>query len=291
MGAVSGCAALLHRAPELPPQPLTIPYEEISGMITVPVRLNGSVDSRFIVDTGMGLNVISASMAKRLPCSGSGHYTGKRMSGQAVTLPLSTVGSVALGDVVQKHVPVGILDLGGMPPELAQVGGFLSLTYFERTPFTIDYPGHRLIIETAASLQDRVHTGRAVPLRLAQDRSTLTAFLHLEAPNGVTAESEIDTGSGAVIFDEAYMPRLGLAATSGAVHRQDAVDETGHAYTRYFAQLAAPIHAAGAPEYRQTGLPAMFQRIIYDGLVGNAYFQPYQVTFDLVNQRLILNQP
>jgi hypothetical protein len=60
-----------------------------SHLFTVPVTV-GDVDSTFILDTGIGVNLISSDLAQRLKCPQTGvRFSGQRMSGQVVEMPLT----------------------------------------------------------------------------------------------------------------------------------------------------------------------------------------------------------
>jgi Aspartyl protease len=59
-----------------------VPFEYLAHFTTVPVTL-GNITTRFIFDTGIGVNLISESLAARVGCEPDGSsYTGRRMSGQ-----------------------------------------------------------------------------------------------------------------------------------------------------------------------------------------------------------------
>jgi hypothetical protein len=66
---------------------------------------------------------------------------------------------------------------------------------------------------------------------------------------------------------------------------------TGHAFARYFTTLRGEVSVAGAPRIRQADPEVMFQRIIYDGLVGNSFLKNFTVTYDLPNARMIFALP
>ena len=68
----------------------TVPFQYLMHLLTVPVRV-GEKETRFIVDTGSGVNLISDSLARALGVEPSGSvFTGRRMSGQAVTAPMTS---------------------------------------------------------------------------------------------------------------------------------------------------------------------------------------------------------
>ena len=66
-------------------------------------------------------------------------------------------------------------------------------------------------------------------------------------------------------------------------------DETGHEYARYFTSLRGVVRAATVPEIEQRDPDVMFQKIIYDGLVGHAFLSDFVVTFDVRNAQLIFS--
>lgn len=87
-----------------------VPFEYMSHVLTIPVRV-GDIETRFIVDTGIGINLIE-DLANRVGCHPDGStFTGRRMSGQAVTVPLGSLGSLDIGASRMQDIPVGIFDM------------------------------------------------------------------------------------------------------------------------------------------------------------------------------------
>ena len=272
-------------------QPTAAPLEYISHILVVPVRVNDAITTKFVLDTGVGLNLISKSLCNQLNCTVMGYHTGKRMSGQELTVPLSKVDSLTLASETQKNVQVGVFDLGGFPPEFSDIGGFLSLNFFEHTPFTIDYKNKVVIIETSESLERRRQAGKVVRLIMDRDRESLGAYMMMNLPTGATSKMEVDTGSDSLILDERFMRHLGFKANDSRLKKVKGKDETNHTYIRYFGQLKGKISAVGAEEWPQENPKVMFQKIIYDGLVGHSFFQNYTVTYNLTNAEIILARP
>ena len=50
------------------------------------------------------------------------------------------------------------------------------------------------------------------------------------------------------------------------------------------------MRVAGAPKLAQRDPDVMFQKIIYDGLVGHSFLRNFAVTFDLPNGRVVFGQ-
>lgn len=263
-------------------------------LIKIPVTINKTIDTYFIFDTGIGVNLLSRTLGDQLQCKISSTYTGKRMSGQSVTVPLSEISQLSLANKTQSKVPIGIWDMNGFlpkSPEFENVKGFLSLNFFKSQPFTMDYTAKRLILETEASLTARAQTGAIIPITVKDDGQSVTIFMSLKIPGGPPITVEIDLGGNILTLHEKYMSQLKVDPKSKEVRLEQRKDETGFDYTRYFTKIAGPIHPVKFPAIKQQGLSVMFQKIIYDGLIGNAFMKRQTVTYDLENSRIILGEP
>ena len=93
--------------------------------------------------------------------------------------------------------------------------------------------------------------------------------------------------SDVLILNEAAAAHLGANLDGPDVRRDDGRDETGHGFTRYFTTLRGTVSVAGAPRIGQADPAVMFQKIIYDGLAGNAFLRNFAVTYDLPGTRMI----
>lgn len=248
--------------------------------ITVPV---GDRSCRFLVDTGIGVNVVSSVLVSELGLAPTGEsFSGRRMSGQVVETPLVslpplTVDRVTVGDQV-----AGVADLGPAdgPDGFA---GILGLPAFAGTSVTIDPVASTLSVGASEA-----GDAWSVPLELRVDGPSLTPFVTLTLPGVGEVTVELDTGSESLILDESFRAGLELA---GEVEERAGVDETGYSWTRRFSTLAGSIHLTGAAETGQERPRVMFQEIIHDGLLGTAYLDRYRYTVDVAGSRLRLAPP
>lgn len=275
-------------------KPLQCSFEVVGGhLLKVPVRVNDTHESSFILDTGIGVNLLSTALAQKFSLPTQGSYQGRRMSGQTLEVPLSRLEALSLIGRRQPMVQVGLWDMAGLLPatdEFKGVEGFLSLNYFRELPFTLDYARNQLILEDDASLAARAREGQSVPVRLEWDKETsLTLSLSLSLPDATPVLAQLDTGSDSLILDFDYMERLRIPSESATV--REGQDETGRSYTRHFATLPGAIRLVEAPEISQNTPKVMFQKIIHQGLVGHAFLRNYTVTFDLPRSRLIFAKP
>jgi hypothetical protein len=266
---------------------MRIPFAYLHHLVTVPVAVDG-LESTFVLDSGIGLTLVSQEFGEAAGCRKTGgSFSGRRMSGQEVTVPLGTARSLVFGSRSLENVEVGVLDMSGFPRELAGVGGFLSLASFADVPVIVDYPESAIVLENAESLAARRAAGTPVDVRLERDGPSLTVFCPLTLPDGRSVAVEVDMGSDALILDHRFAAELGVDLDGGDMRRVDGVDETGHAYTRWFGRLDGAVWVTGAPELAQHAPEVQFQRIIHDGLVGAAFLRRFAVTFDLGAAQLI----
>ncbi len=258
------------------------PFQYLHHLVTVPVTAGG-YDTRFILDSGIGLTLVTDRFAERLALEpGLETFTGRRMSGQPVTLPLAALPLLAFDTLQREEVPVGILDTSGFPPEVAELDGFLSLAFFAEAPFTVDYA--RGVVYVGAP-----GAGTSIDIRIESDGPDATAFMPLVLPSGRTIEVEIDMGSDVLILDDSLADDVGVALDDPRLRVVDGRDETGHAYTRRFGTVRGCIHPAGEPGLAQEDPDVMFQDIRYEGLVGDAFLRRFAVTFDVPARRVMLS--
>jgi hypothetical protein len=263
-----------------------IPFQYLAHLVTVPV-LAGGVEARFVFDTGIGVTLVSRSLAERVGCLPDGSsYTGRRMSGQQVTVPLGSLSTLSVASSHRHDVRVGIFDMSELAG-LEGIDGFLSLGHFHSMPVTVDYPGGVIVAESPETLRRRAETGVPAEVRVELDGCSTSVFLSLDLPGGGPITVEVDTGSDVLILDETIAGHLGVDLHGPDVRREDGSDETGHAFARYFATVPGTVRVTGAPGIGLADPTVMFQKIIYDGLIGNAFLRNFAVTYDLPNTRMI----
>jgi len=256
-------------------------FEYLQHLVTVPASVNG-LDARFVLDSGIGLTLVRAELAQAAGLEATGgSFTGRRMSGQSVTLPLAEASVELAGSTREPH-EVGILDMSSFPDALAGIGGFLSLAFLTERPLTVDYPRRVVSYGTSESLR-----GVSVPVTVERDGPSVTVFMPLTIPGGRSVSVEVDMGSDELILDERFAAETDALVEGDGVRRVEGTDETGHEYTRTFTRLRGPIHPTAAPALAQDDPSVMFQRIIHDGLLGDAFLRRHVVTFDVAEERIV----
>jgi hypothetical protein len=265
-----------------------VSFDYVHHLVTVPVTVS-HVETRFVLDSGIGLTLVSSALSESAGCRPTGRtFTGRRMSGQDVTLPLAIAPSITFAGSVSRGVEVGILDMSSFPPDLAGIGGFLSLAFFADRPLRVDYPRRAVVVETPEPSARRRADGVALPVDVERDGPSVTVFLPLTIPGGGSISVEVDMGSDVLILDERFAEETGALLEGEDVRRADGTDEMGGHYVRRFTRLSGRIHPTAAPQLAQDDPDVMFQRIIHDGLVGEAFLRRFAVTFDVESAELVL---
>ena len=268
----------------------TVPFQYLAHLLTVPVCV-GDTETRFVFDTGIGVNLVSDSLARAVGCSPSGAvFTGRRMSGQAVTAPLGSLDSVRLGDRRSRDVPAAIFDMAAMAG-LDGIGGLLSLHFFRSTPVTVDYPARVLVLEDERSLARRAESGFPISVQVKEDGPSIDVHLAVRLPGGRVITAEVDAGSDQLILNRELAAEAGVDLARPDVRKVEGQDETGHPFARYFTALRGDLSLAAAPRIRQSDPDVMFQEIIYDGLIGDRFLRNFIVTYDLPRSRMIFAPP
>jgi hypothetical protein len=253
----------------------------------VPARIADGPETKLMVDTGMGVTLLTPEACARAGCVREGTWSGQRMSGQRVTLTIARVTSlVVAGHRVENH-RVAVFDSDEVIHRDLGVDGIAGLDVFRDRPVTFDHRNMRVVLESPESLAARERAGIEVHVRVKDDGPSTEVYLPLELSPGVTAEMEVDSGSLHMILDDRFMTPLGIDPEGPAIERKEGRDETGEPYLRRYAKLPRAVHATSAPSVGVAeGSTVMFQKIVHDGLLGQQFLREHVVTFDLPHETM-----
>ena len=227
----------------------------------------GDREGLFLLDTGGGITVLTPAAAKLAGCTPWGRLTGFRMRGDRLDLTRCDDVHLQLSRLAL-HVPVaGIFDLmAKVPPGSPELMGSVALDAFAGRVVTLDIAHGRLVMESPATLPERVRHSHEVGVRYSREVEglALTPFVGVRSRSG-TLWMEVDTGSdGAAVIGRHAAPALGLDAS--AKGGQD---------------LAASLAGDVALRCR-----AWVDDLVYDGNIGSPTLAHWVLTFDLQNSRL-----
>ena len=281
------------RATHTPSLPRVVPFDYVGqSWMRVPARIGDGAETRMMIDTGMGVTLLTPEACARARCVREGTWTGHRMSGQAVTLSLARVSSLTVAGHRVENAQVAVFDSDDIIHRDLGVDGIAGLDVFRDQPVTFDHPAMKVVLESPDSLAARRKAGATAAVRVRHEGPSTDVFLPLALGPGLVAEMEVDSGSLHMILDDRFMPALGIDPDSPAIERKDGRDETGQPYVRRYAKLPRAAHVAAASRVEvPRDATVMFQRIIHDGLLGQQFLMRYVVTFDLPRQAMIFSAP
>ena len=264
-----------------------IPFTIIGGhLMQIPAKVNGK-EVEFLLDTGIGPSVLSMDFAEELNLHKVGAIAGKRMSGQEIEIPLVKVPSMEVGNLVRENLDVGIFDTSGFPAVLKDIKGILSIGFFRGSILTIDYHNSYLVVTDKGTNDRFLDDGTRVPVEIEYNGPSITLYVSIRLPSGRITKFEVDTGSDLLIVNSKLMGELGVDPNNEGVESIKGTDETGHDYERFFAEIEGEIAMDKNPDIMQKNPRAIFQDIIYDGLLGHDFLKKYLVSFDIDNKEMI----
>jgi hypothetical protein len=266
----------------LRPVPSVVPYQQVEHLVRIEATL-GTQACRFLVDSGIGLTIVATTTADAVGAKPVDQtFTGRRMSGQEVVVPLVRLPSLDAGGRRFDDHLAGVLDMGDVTGEEG-FDGILGLDLFADLCVTVDPVDRTISLMDAAPPE-----GLVVPVEVERDGPSVAMYTRLELPSGRVVRVEVDTGSGSLILDDSLMADCGITPDSPAVNAQTGTDETGHDYIRRFVTISGSVRVPGLPETTHDRPRVQFQRIMYDGLVGTAFLNRFRHTFDVSGERIVL---
>jgi hypothetical protein len=244
----------------------TIPFNPVSGGLSVQGSIDGQPPVTMLVNLGAGLAIVSTDLGRRFVAV-NGKYVSLRLTGERVDLPIGKVVSFDVGNVAIDAPHVGIwkgLDGTG-------IGALIGATAFRTVTATFDFHNDQIVIEDAQTFPDRIRPAMKVPLVLQDDLGiALAVFARFDFGNGKTGLCEIDTGSQGITLDKTFAAAIGLDPNASN------------------ARLAS-IGLHGAPESALVGPAVRFADLIYDCDVGNSFWAGRTFTLDLPNRFIYVN--
>jgi hypothetical protein len=242
-----------------------VPWLDVDPLPHLTASVNGSPGT-FVLDTGAGQVTLSSDAAARAGLEAVASSSGAIVNGQPVTTYLGVAGSLRLGAVEVRNVPVTWLDGDALAlPNGLRPDGTIGTPIFYRFLTTLDYRHRALLLRPKRSparpgrqmwLADHLPCAEATlnaygPRIAAMDTGGLGVGLNTSA--AIARDAGIDTTRPTVTVD-----RIGLA---GAVNRH------------------VPVTIGAMPWEGMTRFSTI-------GNVTHEFYKPFAVTFDFARMRL-----
>ena len=191
----------------------TVPFVMRDPLPAVRVRINGTRDATFLIDTGAPDIVLSAPFAKELGVKTTASGMGTFAGGKHAPIETTTVQSIALGGATAYDVAAKIAPVPAIVPNV-QIDGIVGTGLMERFLATLDYPHGRLILRRRSTASSETFQ------RTARDTHATVVPFWLVGDHFVFATARVnDARPGLFLFDSGLaggglLPSTELIATA-----------------------------------------------------------------------------
>lgn len=261
------------------------------GHLFVKAKVN-DVEGNFIFDTGGGLTVLTKNFASKIKglSKQDGGFTGYRATGEKMDIDLYTVEKLTIGNFIQKKSTLAIIDI-----DFGKIDGLISMTSFQKQPFTIDFVNNILYLETSQSLHRRNKEGIIIPLQIdiARDKS-LSLFAYFKLNNKLSLQFLLDSGAGNDVLkvNAKYIKETGIDTTdTSKISKTFKQSEFNpNIKTAIYKTIVSELAFKDVSGIKRENFTALFtEGLIYDGVVSINWIGK-QISFDIEKKEMIVKQ-
>ena len=257
----AGCAFSEERTVESGTTVIHLHTSKESGQ-SVEAKLN-DLPGTFLFDSGMGVSMITPTVAAKIGCQPWGQITGFRAIGERVDMQKCNATRIDIAGLTLDMPTLAVFDLMKfMPTGMSPLSGAIGLDVFVGRQITIQSHAQRLVVETPQSLAARIKSAHAIPIRLVRDSEGLALTVDVGMPTRAgIVWMELDTGnrSGTHMIGRHVATLLGLKPDQTA--RQE-------------------INRQIVPGIALRG-DAVVSNLIMDGDIGSQFLDQWDLTLDL----------
>ncbi|MGB8889510.1 MAG: aspartyl protease family protein [Candidatus Korobacteraceae bacterium] len=277
----------------------TLPFIKSEPLPVVNVRVNGSTEVTFFIDTGGSELLLDTDFGHELGVMPMGSSQGTFSGGQKAEVLSGKVDSVTLGDWTLYNVPVAMLPLRQLSAGFGvkHLDGCIGTNVLYHFLATLDYPHGKLVLrkKTAKNLKDfeKINAGKtvAVPIWIASDHF-------------MVAWGQINSTPPALLFIDTGLAGAGVKLGESMLKAADIKLEEdkasegagGGGKLRTVPYVVQKVSLGAIQEENVAGLydgPFPWENsfgFYLAGMVGHDFFKPYAVTFDFQNMRVLLQK-
>ena len=261
------------------------------------VRVNGSDEVTFFIDTGGSEVTLDTDSAKEFGVPEFGAVQGTFSGGQHAEVQQGRIETLTVGDWTIKNLPVAMFPLRQLSKDLGvkRIDGVIGTTLFYHFLATMDYPHGELVLrrKTDESLEQFKTTSSGkrvmVPFWMASDHF-------------MVGWGRVETLPPALIFVDTGLAEAGVKLAESVIREagikleENKVSEGagGGGNLKIVPYTVHPLSFGGIKEENVPGLydgPFPWENMFgfhLAGMVGHEFFKPYAVTFDFQNMQIFL---
>jgi predicted aspartyl protease len=279
----------------------SVEFVQTDPLPIVKMRINGSKEALFLIDTGGWELGIDSELAEEVGAKKFGKRMATYAGGKQAAIYDGVVDQVEIGDFKIKNVPVNISDSPKMAAAMlgVPIRGVIGTVFLYHCIFTFDYPNGKLILQR----KTKENVTRMKALVRSKDKIVVPFWMagdHFMVARGTVNKSGpilffVDTGMAGGGFTGSdrtvkeaniQLPEESLEGVGGGgkvMVKAAVVDEL----TLGDAKETNVMGIFGA--FDNTGLEYLFGFRI-GGIISHGFLRPYKLTFDFTTMNLILER-
>jgi predicted aspartyl protease len=265
------------------PATATLPFVRRDPLPILSARVDDGPEVSFLLDTGGAEVILDSAFAASAGVPIYGTERSFFAGGRSAPLAHGGVGSLALGDLTIRNLPVQILNLAGVGPAVGvdSLAGIIGTRLLYRFLATIDYPGQALLLRRKGAAVDP-DGAFEVPFLMADDHFMLAEG---QLNDGARMQLFVDSGlaGGAFACPPSTLRDAGIGRGSGPIER--GLGGGGKVKAWPF-EIAALSMGAARRENLQ-GIAEVFPRQLewaygfrIGGLISHGFLDAFAVTLD-----------
>jgi hypothetical protein len=274
-----------------------VPFVIAEPLPAVRVRINGTHDATFLIDTGAPGVVLDPQFAKDIGVDVSAAGTGVFAGGKTTQTEKATLSSISLGTATAYNVAATVVPTrGALDIPNVRLDGIVGTGVLERFLATIDYPKARLVLRPRSNAESerfqsaaRAENATIVPCWLVGDHFVFARAQVNDAPPGIFLFDSGLAGGG-------LMPTEQLVTDARiSVDRAHPVSGSGGGGSvTAFSFTASKISVDSATQhdvpglYTAEGTPFGIFAFAVQGALSHDFLKHYAYTVDFDAMRIVL---
>jgi len=270
---------------------LKIPFELTGNLILLQARLNDSMPSWFILDTGATDTVIDSQLAKTLRLKALGRTVETGGAGTATAL-IFRGASLKLPNVEAMNLTLYGLPIDSLSaPFGRKISGVIGNDILKQMIVEVDYASEVINFYEPESYQYS-RAGDVVPITFEGDYPFVRARITLDGRRVIEGNFEIDSGAtNAIMFNTPFVDRNRLLEGVSKSNQVRTGGVGGSAVA-----FSGRLKSMSLGSFQLENLVVRFSRARsgddasarYDGLIGGEILRRFTVVFDYTRRRMML---
>ena len=279
----------------------SVEFVQTDPLPIVKMRINGSEEALFLIDTGGWELGIDSELAEEAGAKKFGKRMATYAGGKQAAIYDGTVDQVEIGGFKIKNVPVNISDSPKMAAAMlgVPIRGVIGTVFLYHFIFTFDYPNGKLI------LQRKTEENMKKMKSQIQSKDNIVVPFWMAGDHFIVARGTVNKSGSILFFVDTGMAGGGFTGSDRTVKEaniqlpEESLEGVGGGGKVMIKPAVVDELSLGDAKeknvmglfgaFNNTGLEYMFGFRI-GGIISHGFFRPYRLTFDFTTMNLILEK-